>query len=395
MDFNTVFGAHQATPIRAPYPYVANQYFESFKAMNDFEDNANGHFAFWVTYALAQQQNFSIRTGMVALPAAAQGQAQVQANNVTGVGVAFRRTAGAIYTLNNAAYTSVQEGVDAFNAGTIPSEDLLMIQRFFDSRAPIVGFLRDLVLCHQTSKLNSENINNYFRMRETSGIQSRTVLAILNAVSHEFNALAPGMAAEIQNNLYLKYHTTKASAPALLTKMIGDLGPYADNFFSAADRTAITNAYRAPWDQALIQAIPQACITNCAAWLDANNAFPDGWFQGAKARDEAGAGKYSASVKLMKMFANALFTARGADKFKHPTAILANFPVSIRRGDPVAPADVTTAITDVTDMKALIDAERLRIMNDARTAAGQAVLATLPIANQATFEEAYLALENR
>jgi hypothetical protein len=394
LNFNTVFGAPVAAPIRAPYPFVGTQYFQSFMAINGFEDNLNGHYAFWITYTMAQQPTFPMRTGMIPLPAATQAVANPQANNDTGVGVPFARQADAVYTVGAHGYRNLQEVQTALTGGVMTQEEYLQASAFFNHREPLTGMFKLLICCHQVKELKAENINNFFRQMSTSGIQARTVLTILNTTSHVFANLAENMAVEIAANKFLQYHTTYCSAPNLLYRMDGDLGQFNVNVFSVADRNAIRAAYQAPYDKALAAAIPQACIVSCAAWMEANNAFPEGWFQGIRAKEEAGAGKYNAILKEMKHLSLSIYGSKRALKYRETEAILDNASRAVRRGAAIDPATVTTALTRVRTKQAEMDQDKMTLENARLTALNQPVLTVLPAHLRTTLEQAYEALDN-
>jgi len=146
-------------------------------------------------------------------------------------------------------------------------------------------YLVDLVASDQADGLYDRNVDSYFKMHKAD-IATERIVQIVRFLSRRIDKIydEPSTTLRSQRVAWLRYRLTYASTPALVKKMIEELG---DSIIVSADTIAkIKAALDAPYSPELSDKIPTKIRAMCYIYLDVTRQLPDNWYQGIRANDE-------------------------------------------------------------------------------------------------------------
>lgn len=176
----------------------------------------------------------------------------------------------------------------------ITDEDRSFCAAVMDALAHSMAYVLDLVLCFKVSELAESNIKSYFMDKDRTAIDGGKVLKLMLFVYKKFPDLtaSPAVMAALVNNPFMRYHTVASSTPALMTKVITDLGAESARYFSPAEIAAVAAAQASPTNLTLTNAISFRSIAVAGSFLDAYGFNFGSWYQLKRAVSMCPAGFY-------------------------------------------------------------------------------------------------------
>lgn len=180
---------------------------------------------------------------------------------------------------------------DAFDR--LSAEHQLQARMYFAAKAQSTAYLRDLVACHQVSRLKPIGISSYFASYGSLKVLARAIIDFLDTVVGEFEQLARMNADEVANgnpsllsdNMFIRYHTVASSTPEVMQRVRGDLGNLATVLFTTEEDDAIDEAIKDRTKLSLTYAISDRALVIAGAYLKSVSAYPDEWVQGNRAKE--------------------------------------------------------------------------------------------------------------
>jgi hypothetical protein len=337
------------------YPHVVSAHFNVFISDNSLELDMTGLFAYVIANSLEINYPGSLTQHQPLSNPPAGAQPGSASSWVGSDYPRFSKGSLEVYQL-----TFLQQNADSFSSEELPILKMMLNQ---NAQNNFINMFSELIMCHQVSKLDRDNLDNYFASKDNSSIKSRIILQMLDGGQQIIPRLVtqPGSSALISSAPFLKYHTSASSTPTLIMKSYDDLGTLGDAVFTAAGISAARIARTSLHDLNLSKQIPDRDIAMAHAYLDAVGVLPNNWYQGKRAVD----GQPPSVYKSWKVFFTK-YTDLTADTDvilrQNDTAILATkMPVTMNVAllNKVILDRAATKQTEINKIKAIMDAEKL------------------------------------
>lgn len=150
----------------------------------------------------------------------------------------------------------------------------------------------ELVGAYQVGGLRERNIESYFKMAKAE-IPVTRIMQLVHFMSLELPKIVEEEAFQegIPGVNWLVYHTAAASTQQLVNKYLEETKEIKQIKVSDDTKLAVKAALDAPWDKALIDAIPRKIVAHCYVYLEATKQLPDNWYQGIKAVNNMSTGE--------------------------------------------------------------------------------------------------------
>lgn len=218
-----------------------------------------------------------------------------------------------------AGYTIETVGEDG-NAAQVDNPDLVreldradFLRNVRGAEDAAAAWLRDLVMCHQVSALNDNNVRNYFMALNGTQVNGRDVLMILEVAKNIIPKLVDleGIRDAATNIEFIAYHISYASTQGLVKRMLEDL----HGFLPVDDATQdlVDFACANFWDREAINAIPKRAVAMAHAYLSVMDMLPGNWYQGRKAVQAISPILYARWVQVFKAYRRVKTESGGLD----------------------------------------------------------------------------------
>lgn len=375
-----------AQGIATPYPHTVSHFFDVFVSINSLETDLTGLFA----YVIANHIDMNVPDVLVPYLA----PSSIPPNTSKGFCTSHNHADFPRLSKGNDIFVDIitlNNNLQQFNSDEVPFFRLLFSPQVHDN---ILSMFTELLMCHQVSRLNTENIDNYFQSKENPTIKSRTVLKMLDSSYRLF----PQMTADSQSKQligtapFLKYHTSASSTPLLILKAHSDLGDIGDTVFSQAGLDAARAARDDLHDLSLSNQIPSRDIAVAHAYLAANEILPSNWYQGKRAVDASAPSAYNSWKIFFKRHSDLTGNTDGLLRQNYASILSTKMPDTLRAGSlsQTVSAAAAREQQELDRVKIDIDAEKLARYQQAHPNA-----TALPVSMQTGNEEAFKVLSSR
>lgn len=184
------------------------------------------------------------------------------------------------------------------------TENDQVIRAILDNQAACPGWMVDLINAAHKKPLDDVNVEGYFASINHTGTKASAVAQVINKLLPYFpdNISNPAFRANLVDNVWTTYRTTRVSTGKILEKLLPDFRILSITTAGDAGEVAIIASANAPWDINLANAIADKYKAYGCIFHEASGTPIDKWYQGNKARDEMPAARVRGIKEVFRRY---------------------------------------------------------------------------------------------